>query len=103
MVLEEFDEGKLEELAKGLPEFGRFGKELETIGVLPIPSRLRRYKAYNLFIFWAMASASAATPPLAGYLLFNLGLKGMLIAITFAFILGVIPTLLFSEMVGKYH
>ncbi len=52
MVLEEFDEIKLEELAKGLPEFGRFGKELETIGVLPIPSRLRRYKAYNLFIFW---------------------------------------------------
>ncbi|WP_243678004.1 hypothetical protein [Vulcanisaeta distributa] len=44
-----------------------------------------------------MASASAATP-LAGYLLFNLGLRGMLIAITFAFILGVIPTLLFSEM-----
>ncbi|WP_460173215.1 purine-cytosine permease family protein [Vulcanisaeta sp. JCM 14467] len=97
MVLEEFDEKKLEELAKGLPEFGRFGKELETIGVLPIPTRLRRYRSYNLFIFWAMASASAATP-LAGYLLFNLGLKGMLIAITFAFILGVIPTLLFSEM-----
>ncbi|MGC9152795.1 MAG: purine-cytosine permease family protein [Vulcanisaeta sp.] len=97
MVLEEFDEKKLEELAKGLPEFGRFGKELETIGVLPIPTRLRRYKAYNLFIFWAMASASAATP-LAGYLLFDLGLRGMLIAITFAFILGVIPTLLFSEM-----
>ncbi|WP_148224776.1 hypothetical protein [Vulcanisaeta moutnovskia] len=49
MVLEEFDEKKLEELAKGLPEFGRFGKELETIGVLPIPSRLRRYRSYNLF------------------------------------------------------
>jgi len=97
MVLEEFDEEKLEELAKGLPEFGRFGKELETIGVLPIPNRLRRYHWYNLFIFWAMASASAATP-LAGYLLFGLGLRGMLIAITIAFILGVIPTALFSEM-----
>ena len=47
MVLEEFDEEKLEELAKGLPEFGRFGKELETIGVLPIPNRLRRYHWYN--------------------------------------------------------
>jgi len=91
------DEAQIEEIAKGLPEFGRFGKELETIGILPIPNKMRNFSATKLFIFWAMASASATTP-LIGYLLYDMGLKWAIVAMFLGLALGIVPTWLFSEM-----
>ncbi len=90
-------EKQIEEIAKGLPEFGRFGRELETIGILPIPSKMRNFSAWKLFIFWAMASASATTP-LIGDLLYNMGLKWAIVAMFLGLALGIAPTWLFSEM-----
>lgn len=96
-------EKQIEEIAKGLPpEFGRFGKELETIGILPIPNKMRNFSAWKLFIFWAMASASATTPLIGGDLLYNMGgLKWAIVAMFLGLALGIAPTWLFSEMGGS--
>ncbi|AWR93713.1 purine-cytosine permease family protein [Acidianus brierleyi] len=93
----EDDERKSEEISSGIPELGKIGKEIETIGVLPVPERMRKISSIDIFIFWAMASASAATP-LAGYLLFGVGIPNFLIIVSLATLIGIIPAGLFSEI-----
>ncbi|MUM64956.1 hypothetical protein D1867_06820 [Acidianus infernus] len=53
---------KVQEASSGIPELGKIGREIETIGVLPVPDSMRKISSLDVFIFWAMASASAATP-----------------------------------------
>ncbi|ABP95296.1 MULTISPECIES: purine-cytosine permease family protein [Metallosphaera] len=69
----------------------------EVIGVKPIPETSRYMTAPKVFIFWAMASASATTP-LIGYLLENLGLVNLLLVFTISLAIGLVPAGLFSEM-----
>lgn len=85
----------LEEVAKGFNS--RIGKEIETIGVLPVPQRMRNLSALNVFIFWAMASASAATP-LAGYLLYGIGIQNFIYVVLLSLLIGIIPAGLFSDI-----
>lgn len=93
----EDDERKSEEISSGIPQLGKIGKEIETIGVLPVPEIMRKISSIDIFIFWAMASASAATP-LAGYLLFGVGIPNFLIIVSLATLIGIIPAGLFSEI-----
>ncbi|WP_148691140.1 purine-cytosine permease family protein [Acidianus manzaensis] len=69
----------------------------EVIGVRPIPKSSRYMTPSKIFIFWAMASASATTP-LIGYLLENLGILNLLLVFTISLLIGIIPAGLFSEM-----
>jgi purine-cytosine permease-like protein len=75
----------------------RLGADIETVGVAPVPEAQRTMTSGKLFIVWLMASASATTP-LIGSLLFHYGLTDMILAIVVAFLIGVIPAGLFSEM-----
>ncbi|MDA8192750.1 MAG: cytosine permease [Thermaerobacter sp.] len=75
----------------------RIANEVETVGVLPIEDSQRRMKASQLFIVWAMASASATTPVL-GLLLYKMGFANLMGAIVLAFLIGLVPAGLFSEM-----
>jgi purine-cytosine permease-like protein len=75
----------------------RVGADIETVGVAPVPEEQRTMTPGKLFIVWLMASASATTP-LIGLLLFHYGLTLMIAAIVVAFLIGVIPAGLFSEM-----
>jgi purine-cytosine permease-like protein len=75
----------------------RVGGEVETVGVSPVPEKQRTMTPGKMFIVWLMASASATTP-LIGLLLFHYGLAFMIAAIVVAFLIGVIPAGLFSEM-----
>jgi purine-cytosine permease-like protein len=75
----------------------RMGADIETVGVAPVPEDQRTMTPGKLFIVWLMASASATTP-LIGLLLFHYGLTYMIAAIVGAFLIGVIPAGLFSEM-----
>lgn len=70
---------------------------IEVIGVNPIPKNSRTIGSRRVFIFWAMASASALTP-LLGLLLIKLGITDMLLAMFFGFLIGLIPAGLFAEM-----
>ncbi|MQL54425.1 purine-cytosine permease family protein [Acidianus ambivalens] len=88
---------KVIEASSGIPELGKIGREIETIGVLPVPDSMRKISSLDVFIFWAMASASAATP-LAGYLLYGVGIPNFLIIVSLATIIGLIPAGLFSEI-----
>jgi purine-cytosine permease-like protein len=88
---------KIDEASTGIPELGKIGKEVETIGILPIPERMRKISSIDVFIFWAMASASAATP-LVGYLLFGVGIPDFILIISLATLIGIIPAGLFSEI-----
>jgi purine-cytosine permease-like protein len=72
-------------------------KGIEIIGVNPIPKSARTIGSRRVFIFWAMASASALTPVL-GLLLIKLGITDMLLAMFFGFLIGLIPAGLFAEM-----
>jgi purine-cytosine permease-like protein len=72
-------------------------KGIEVIGVNPIPKSSRTIGSRRVFIFWAMASASALTPIL-GLLLIKLGITYMLLAMFFGFLIGLIPAGLFAEM-----
>ncbi|AOL16561.1 thiamine permease [Sulfolobus sp. A20] len=95
------DEKELEEKIKaaseGIPEIGKVGREMETIGILPIPNKMRNMSYASLFIFWAMASASAATP-LAGLLVYGVGIPYFIVIILLSTIIGIIPAGLFSEI-----
>lgn len=75
----------------------RIANEVETVGVLPVENSQRKMTATQLFIVWAMASASATTPVL-GFLLYNMGFANMVVAILVAFLIGAVPAGLFSEM-----
>lgn len=75
----------------------RLSGEVETVGVAPVPEEQRRMTPWKLFIVWAMASASATTPLIAG-LLFKFGLVYMVVAIIISWLIGFIPAGLFSEM-----
>jgi purine-cytosine permease-like protein len=75
----------------------RMGADIETVGVAPVPEEQRTMTPGKIFIVWLMASASATTP-LIGFLLFHYGLTYMIAAIVVAFLIGVIPAGLFSEM-----
>ncbi|MCL4404840.1 MAG: cytosine permease [Candidatus Marsarchaeota archaeon] len=72
-------------------------KGIEVIGVNPIPKSSRTIGSRRVFIFWAMASASALTP-LLGELLIKLGITDMLLAMFFGFLIGLVPAGLFAEM-----
>ncbi len=76
---------------------GRVGQEIETVGVLPVPDRERKMTPWHLFVVFAMASASATTP-LIGSLLYKMGVTNMILAIVLAFLIGLVPAGLFSEM-----
>ncbi len=82
---------------EGHSSLGRIGQEIETVGVLPVTEAERTMTSWRLFIVFAMASASATTP-LIGLLLFKMGLTNMVIAILVAFLIGMIPAGIFSEM-----
>jgi purine-cytosine permease-like protein len=75
----------------------RLGGDIETVGVAPVPESQRTMTPGKLFIVWLMASASATTP-LIGSLLYHYGLTDLILAIVIAFLIGVIPAGLFSEM-----
>jgi purine-cytosine permease-like protein len=75
----------------------RIGNEVETVGVEAVPEAQRTLSANRLFIVWLMASASATTPLIA-LLLYPYGLVLTIAAIGVAFLIGFIPTGLFSEM-----
>ena len=75
----------------------RVANEVETVGVLPVDDSQRKMTATQLFIVWAMASASATTPIL-GLLLYKMGFTNMIGAIFLAFLIGLVPAGLFSEM-----
>jgi purine-cytosine permease-like protein len=79
------------------PAWRRVGREVETVGVLPVPDGQRRTTSGKLLIVWAMTSASATTP-LIGALLFKLGLWYMIAAIVASWVIFLIPCGLFSEM-----
>jgi purine-cytosine permease-like protein len=87
--------GKLGHARRSLRE--RLGADIETVGVAPVPEDQRTMTPGKLFIVWLMASASATTP-LIGFLLYRYGLGYMIAAIAVAFLIGVIPAGLFSEM-----
>lgn len=70
---------------------------LEVIGVNPIPERARNVGAGKIFNFWAMASASATTP-LAGLLLYGVGITNFVVVVLLSLLIGLIPAALFSEM-----
>ncbi|BFI74522.1 purine-cytosine permease family protein [Sulfurisphaera ohwakuensis] len=69
----------------------------EIIGVDPIPDYARNASALKIFNFWAMASASATTP-LAGLLLYGVGIRNFIIVVLLSLLIGLIPAALFSEM-----
>lgn len=69
----------------------------EIIGIDPIPKGARRASALKIFNFWAMASASATTP-LAGYLLYGIGLGNFALVVLLSLLIGLVPAALFSEM-----
>lgn len=75
----------------------RLTGDIETVGVQPVPAEQRTMSASRLFIVWLMASASATTP-LIGSLLAPYGLWFLIAAIVVAFLIGLVPTGLFSEM-----
>jgi purine-cytosine permease-like protein len=75
----------------------RVADEVETVGVLPVPDEQRTMRPRQLFIVWLMVSASATTP-LVGQLLFPYGLYLLIGAIVVAFLIGVLPAGVFSEM-----
>jgi purine-cytosine permease-like protein len=75
----------------------RVGREVETVGVQPVPDSQRRTTSGKLLVVWAMTSASATTP-LIGALLFNVGLWYMIGAIVLSWAIFMIPCGLFSEM-----
>lgn len=75
----------------------RLAGDIETVGVRPVPDEQRRTSAWRLFIVWLMASASATTP-LIGMLLLPYGLWYLIAAIVVAFLIGLVPAGLFSEM-----
>lgn len=75
----------------------RTANEVETVGIEAVPEDQRTMNATKLFIVWAMASASATTP-IIGALLFHMGTLYMVIAIVIAFLIGLVPAGLFSEM-----
>ncbi len=70
---------------------------VEVVGVNPIPKNARNMSSRKIFIFWAMASASALTP-LVGLELYNMGLIYAIIAVLVALLIGLIPAGLVSEM-----
>ncbi|WP_238026378.1 purine-cytosine permease family protein [Metallosphaera javensis (ex Hofmann et al. 2022)] len=90
-------EEKKESGKKESQEVYMSGTGFEVIGVRPIPDSSRYMTPSKVFIFWAMASASATTP-LIGYLLENLGLVNLVLVFTASLLLGLIPAGLFSEM-----
>lgn len=72
-------------------------REVETVGVLPVPDAERTMSASRMTIVWLMASASATTP-LIGYLLFHYGVTDLVLAILLSWLIGLVPAGLFSEM-----
>ena len=76
---------------------GRLFGEVETVGVVPVPDDQRKITPVKLFNVWAMASASATTPLIAG-LLYEYGLTNLILAIVIAWLIGLVPAGLFSEM-----
>ncbi|BBD73740.1 allantoin permease [Sulfodiicoccus acidiphilus] len=70
---------------------------LEVIGVNPIPDSARTAGAGKIFNFWAMASASATTP-LAGLLLYGVGVTNFVAIVLLSLLIGLVPAALFSEM-----
>lgn len=91
---------KLEEV--GQEEVYMEKTKFEIIGVKPIPRKYRYMNSSKIFIFWAMASASATTP-LIGYLLDSLGLIDILIAFTISLLIGLIPAGLFQKWAGNFQ
>ncbi|EZQ11528.1 thiamine permease [Candidatus Acidianus copahuensis] len=89
--------GKEEQKKEQSEEVYMKGTGFEVIGVRPIPRKARYMSPGKIFIFWAMASASATTP-LIGYLLQNLGLYNLIIAFTISLLIGLLPAGLFSGM-----
>jgi purine-cytosine permease-like protein len=87
--------GKLGQNDRSLRQ--RLSADIETVGVAPVPEDQRTMTSGKLFIVWLMASASATTP-LIGFLLYSYGLGYMIAAILVAFLIGIIPAGLFSEM-----
>ncbi len=71
--------------------------EVETVGVQPVPDDQRTMSPGKMTIVWLMASASATTP-LIGALLFHFGVTDMILAIILSWLIGLIPSGLFSEM-----
>ncbi len=71
--------------------------EVETVGVQPVPDSQRTMSPGKMTIVWLMASASATTP-LIGALLFHFGVADMILAIFLSWLIGLIPSGLFSEM-----
>lgn len=72
-------------------------KEVETVGILPVPDHERTMSASKMTIVWLMASASATTP-LIGALLFHFGVGDMMLAIGIGWLIGLVPAGMFSEM-----
>jgi purine-cytosine permease-like protein len=83
--------------AGGTSVWQRVGREVETVGVLPVPDSERRTTSGKLLVVWAMTSASATTP-LIGALLYSAGLWYMIGAIVLTWLIFMIPCGLFSEM-----
>ena len=71
--------------------------EVETVGVQPVPDAQRTMSPGKMTIVWLMASASATTP-LIGALLFHYGVIDMMLAIVLSWLIGLVPSGLFSEM-----
>lgn len=72
-------------------------REVETVGVLPVPDSERTMSASHMTVVWLMASASATTP-LIGFLLFHYGVTDLILAIVLSWLIGLVPAGLFSEM-----
>ncbi|MBU2767954.1 hypothetical protein HAP94_17675 [Acidithiobacillus ferrivorans] len=70
---------------------------IETIGVEPIPDKMRNMSAYTLLVMWLVTPASASAP-LIGFLLYNAGFYDFLLLILLSTLLGIIPGVIMTEM-----
>ncbi|NNC23409.1 thiamine permease [Salinisphaera sp. USBA-960] len=75
-------------------------KNIETIGIQPIPDDRRTMTPLTLFTIWGLASASATTPVI-GMVLYHVGLINFCIAVVIAGVIGIVPAGLFSEQGRK--
>lgn len=77
--------------------FRTISQQIETIGIETVPEKERCMSPWRYFLVWFMASNSATTPVI-GYLLFPLGLQGLLVAMACALVLGLVPAGLVTMM-----
>lgn len=73
------------------------GANIETIGVEPIPDKMRNMSAFTLLVMWLVAPASASAP-IIGFLLHNAGFYDFLFLILLSTLLGVVPGVIMTEM-----